>query len=252
MTRYDSAFYSAYANESKASAREVVAIVNAALQPRSVVDVGCGIGTWLSIWKDLGVENVMGIDGSYVLPKDLLIPTANFHAMDLKSPTNDFNIQFDIVESLEVAEHLPREVAERFVSFLCSLGSVVLFSAAIPFQGGVDHINEQWPEYWIELFRQRGFEAVDALRPILWNNPRVAHYYAQNAVIFVRADRTDVVSKLQALGTESPRISPLPLVHPRKWHERNEQPLFLREWVRMFPKSLRFFLRRTRWRMARP
>jgi SAM-dependent methyltransferase len=246
--KYDSAFYAAYADQSRASASAVLTIVNQVLAPRSVVDVGCGIGTWLSIWMDLGVQNFLGIDGRYVRAQDLLIPQSKFQAMDLTSPDNTMNLQFDLVESLEVAEHLPKSAADGFVSFLCSLGPVVLFSAAIPYQGGVGHVNEQWPEYWAELFRQKGYEPVDAIRPLLWNNPGVAHYYAQNALIFVRSDRKDTLQKLRAIRDEA---APLSLVHPGKWHERNEQPLFLGDWMRMFPKSMRFFVRRTRWNAAR-
>jgi hypothetical protein len=246
--KYDSAFYSAYAGQSRTSAREVLTTIHRVLEPKSVVDVGCGIGTWLSVWMDLGVKNFVGIDGSYVSANDLLIPPDRFHSMDLAAPDNSMNVQFDLVQSLEVAEHLPESSAERFVSFLCSLGPVVLFSAAIPYQGGVGHVNEQWPEYWADLFREKGFEAIDAMRPLLWNNPNVAHYYAQNALIFVRSDQNNTLQRFRALRDRS---APLSLVHPGKWHERNEQPMFLRDWLRMFPKSMRFFVRRMRWNHAR-
>ena len=63
---------------------------------------------------------------------------------DLAQPLQ-IDRRFDLALSLEVAEHLPPECGSEFVQTLTDLSSVILFSAAIPFQGGTDHLNEQWP-----------------------------------------------------------------------------------------------------------
>jgi 2-polyprenyl-3-methyl-5-hydroxy-6-metoxy-1,4-benzoquinol methylase len=60
----------------------------------------------------------------------------------------DLEKEFDLVVSLEVAEHLPASAADQFVNTLVKHGKKILFSAAIPGQGGQDHLNEQWPDYW--------------------------------------------------------------------------------------------------------
>jgi SAM-dependent methyltransferase len=217
---YSSSFYATYAEESQGSAREVLAIVNRMLRPQSVVDVGCGIGTWLSVWAELGVTDLLGIDGEYVRAADLMIPRDKFRAMNLEKVHPPYERQFELVESLEVAEHLSQEKAEEFVAFLCWLGPVVLFSAAIPYQDGEHHVNEQWPEYWAELFSRQGYAVVDAIRPLIWENPRVAYYYAQNALVFVRSDRDDLLKKVRAGNNEATALA---RVHPRKWHEKNEE-----------------------------
>ena len=63
----------------------------------------------------------------------------------------------------------------------------VLFSAALPGQGGTHHINEQWHGYWHRLFSQRGFDCFDVLRPRLCSNRDVAWWFRQN--IFMYAAR---------------------------------------------------------------
>jgi len=74
---------------------------------------------------------------------------------------------------MEVAEHLSEARAASFVEDLTALGSVILFSAAIPFQGGEHHINEQWPEYWALMFRGFGYDCADVLRELVWADPQV-------------------------------------------------------------------------------
>ena len=73
--------------------------------------------------------------------------------------------QFDLVLSLEVAEHIPAGRAATFIDSLVRHGDAILFSAAIPRQGGEQHINCQWPSWWAELFTQRGYQTFDLVRP---------------------------------------------------------------------------------------
>jgi hypothetical protein len=240
---YDSAFYSAYANISMESAREVLAIVKDLAHPKSVVDVGCGIGTWLCVWQEFGVPTILGIDGSYVRRDELLIAPDQFVAMDLSMPTT-LDAKFDLVQSLEVGEHLPEVAAQAFISFLCSLGPVVLFSAAIPYQGGTSHVNEQWPEYWAGLFAQNGYIPVDTIRDQVWENSKVAYYYAQNALIFVQADNSQVPDRLRSISLEKLQ-TPLARVHPKRWHEQHERYVPLKEAVRIMAKSSREFMLRS-------
>src|SRR5438034_7185725 len=52
--------------------------------------------------------------------------------------------------------------------------------------GGTHHINEQWPSYWIAFFQENGFQALDCIRPSIWNNEKVAWWYAQNMFAFIK------------------------------------------------------------------
>jgi SAM-dependent methyltransferase len=153
----------------------------------SVLDVGCGLGTWLTVFLEKGVREVCGIDGDYVDRSKLQIPENYFLATDLRKPF-ELGRKFDLVLSLEVAEHLPKYSAESFVSSLCRHSDRIVFSAAIPGQGGQNHLNEQWIGFWEFFFQKNGFHLVDAIRPKIWNEAAVDVWYRQNMFLFVRED----------------------------------------------------------------
>lgn len=183
------------------------------VEPTSVADVGCGSGSWLSVFLDLGIEDIVGID-SAVLPADVLaVPAATVIQGDLTHPVK-LDRTFDLVLCLEVAEHIPPLAGDQLIASLTSLGPLVLFSAAIPNQGGTNHVNEQWPDYWAERFRSLGYVAIDCLRRKIWNNPAIAWWYAQNVLLFAKEAALSHWPKLKAeldrMGTEQ-----LSLVHPR-------------------------------------
>ncbi len=240
---YDRSFYEGQSSSSLRSARRVLEIANELLHPASVIDVGCGVGTWLRAWMELGVREVLGVDGDYVAHDQLLIPLERFSPMDLNAPVG-ISRTFDLVESLEVAEHLLPSSAERFVSFLCSLGPVILFSAAIPGQGGVNHINEQWPDYWAEIFAKNGFEVVDVLRDRIWSIAEIEPWYCQNIMFFVRSELASTIEDLQRLSKRH-NESPQARVHPRTWIGRIQPPPpGPRKLLRMLPASIGRAIRR--------
>jgi SAM-dependent methyltransferase len=185
------------------------------LAPRSVVDVGCGLGTWLAVFAGMGVSDFVGVDGEYVEPARLEIPHDRFVAHDLATPLS-LGRRFDLAVSLEVAEHLPADRAAVFVASLSDLAPFVLFSAAIPFQGGTNHVNEQWPGYWAGLFEGRGFAPVDCIRREIWSDDRVEWWYAQNTLLFVEEERLGT-PLADGRSLERTPISQLALVHPRQY-----------------------------------
>jgi SAM-dependent methyltransferase len=212
---YRAEFYDLYAERARRSARAIVPIVLDLVRPRSVVDIGCGLGTWLSIFRECGVADALGVDGEWVPKSRLEMPAACFHVADLTAPLA-LGRRFDLAVSLEVAEHLPATAASGFVGRLIDLAPVVLFSAAIPFQGGTGHQNEQWPEYWAELFEKRGYLPVDCIRPRVWRSQEVDWWYAQNILLFVARGRLegDEALRHEAESTERGRVA---LVHPERY-----------------------------------
>ncbi len=181
---YDHKFYNDQAETSYRSAAAVAPLIVKLFAPSSVIDVGCGVGTWLRAFADLGFTQLLGIDGPHVEPASLQLPTAQFRSHDLRLPLPDLG-RFDVAMSLEVAEHLPAQVAAGFVAGLTRMAPIVVFSAAIPGQGGTDHINLQWPEYWQALFQGHGYVQLDPLRPLLWHDERVEWFYRQNLFVYV-------------------------------------------------------------------
>ncbi len=185
---YDAAYYVLEGPAANLqSARVVVPILVSLVQPHSVVDVGCGSGAWLSAFHENGVERILGLDGGHVDPSWLVIPKECFRSVDLTKPF-DVDGKFDLALSLEVAEHLPKRLARDFVRRLINLAPFVVFSAAVPFQGGVHHVNEQWPEFWQELFAEGGYKSLDLIRKKIWKNPAVKYWYRQNMLLFARED----------------------------------------------------------------
>ena len=101
------------------SPSEIVPILYKMFQPKSVVDVGCGLGHFLKCFVDIGVKDVFGLDGSWT-NKDLLFKQVNsnqFMEVDLEKPFT-LNRKFDLLLSLEVAEHLTVESADIFINNL--------------------------------------------------------------------------------------------------------------------------------------
>ena len=161
------------------SPREVTPIVIELVRPKSILDVGCGTGTWLKAFEEQGIVDYVGIDGTYLDVEKLKIPKDKFYPQDLREAFS-LHRRFDLVVSLEVAEHIEEKFADQFVQTLVSHGDVILFSSAIPGQGGQNHVNEQWPAYWQLKFEKHGFYYHDLIRPMIWYNEEVQWWYRQN------------------------------------------------------------------------
>jgi SAM-dependent methyltransferase len=182
-TLYDDKFYSRQRDKSLESARIIAPLVMKAAQVKSVIDVGCGMGGWLRAFSENGVAVIRGIDGDYVDQSKLYIGPEYFSAVDLTEPLK-IDERFDLAICVEVAEHLPARTSNGLVRGLTQLAPIVLFSASVPGQGGTGHINEQWPEFWRDLFAQQGFTMFDLIRPLIREDRRIDWWYRQNIAIF--------------------------------------------------------------------
>lgn len=83
---YNRCFHMGQREGSLESARQIVPIVLHLIRPKEVVDVGCGLGIWLSVFAEGGITDYLGVDGSYVPVDMLLIPRDRFLAHDLTQP----------------------------------------------------------------------------------------------------------------------------------------------------------------------
>lgn len=201
-TAYNTDFYTAQSSGSQEAARVVAPILSQLYMPKSVVDVGCGLGLWLREFAALGVTDYLGIDGPFIAPSERVIGRDSFLSHDLTRPLV-LNRRFDLATCMEVAEHLPIDAAGQLVKTLTKLSDTVAFSAAIPWQGGTHHVNEQWPSWWAEKFAEQGYETVDTrVRHILWSDVISDPWYVQNLIVFKRG---------QSMTT---LLAPLDVVHP--------------------------------------
>jgi SAM-dependent methyltransferase len=206
---YTNLFYKGELISSLNSAKHIVPLVMKQLQPKSVIDVGCGAGAFLKVFQDYGVGRIVGVDGDYVPKEMLCIPQENFVAADLTKPLG-LDERFDLALCLEVGEHLPPDCAAGLVTTLTSLAPAVLFSAAVPSQCGSHHVNEQWQQFWAGLFNEQGYDPYDTIRWRVWNNNEVDFWYSQNMLLYVSRHAAQKVESLDAELT-----IPLDVVHPR-------------------------------------
>lgn len=186
----------------------IVPLILQYVQPQCVVDFGCGTGTWLHVFKNYGVQEVLGLDGSWY-NKELLfkhITEQEFRCVDLETHVH-LDKKYDLVVSLEVAEHISEKNADTFVQSLVLAGKIILFSAAFPGQGGFNHINEQWPSYWAKKFEQFDYHFHDVIRGKIWNNRDVDMWYKQN-IFFVVHDSVGFNHPDDLLSVHNPVIHP--------------------------------------------
>jgi SAM-dependent methyltransferase len=213
LHNYDTTFHSYAANTSYKSARRIATVVRTLRPVTSVLDIGCAYGTWLRAWQDEGVEDCAGVDGNYVDRARLEIDGTRFTAYDV-AQRFDLGRTFDVVESLEVAEHLPAAAAQTFVDNLVRHGDLILFSAALPGQGGEFHVNEQPPEYWRDLFAAHDYVGIDCIRGAIVGDGEVSPWYRYNCFVYARQelfDRLDDSIRRLRLPASGPILDISPL-----------------------------------------
>ncbi len=235
---YTEHFFEVREAGSVSSARRILPAVLALTRASSVLDVGCGIGTWASVALECGATEVTGVDGDWVALEALAVAPDLFVSHDLCTPL-DLGRGFDLALCLEVAEHLPAGAADTLLSSLTRHAPAVLFSAAIPFQGGRHHVNEQWQSHWIGRFAELGFGVHDVVRPAVWTDPAVEPWYAQNTLLFVEHERA------AALGLDPELPAQADVVHPGLHTIRHAQPA-LKPSLQLLPRAVRTDSRRLR------
>ena len=194
---YSKKFYSSVDSRATDAADKVFEILKKYMHLRTLVDLGCGGGTWILRALDAGVDHVIGIDLSDSI--DLIEGNETSNSFlengrmvlirrDLVHDSVSPIPKADAVICLEVAEHLPSNISDQIVDLLCESSICVVFSAAQPGQGGTYHINEQPLDYWARKFAERGYIPFDIFRTILLGSSHIPRYYANNLLLFVKVD----------------------------------------------------------------
>lgn len=229
----------------------IVPLIIEMLNPQSVVDFGCGVGSWLAAFSRREVSDILGIDGEYITENDLLIPMQAYLPYDLERVAElNLSTRFDLALCLECAEHLDAAAAPKLIKTLCRVATHVVFSAAIPGQPGMGHKNEQYPEYWQALFGMEDFLMFDFFRPLIWKDTRVEYWYRQNMYLFsktphsfrkptYRWDGNVYVTRelfelyVKTFDSVNNTVGGRLLTPERKFHDR-----VLGKFMRFFPRSL--------------
>lgn len=243
---YDYDFYKNRDAETRYSAKTILEIVKEYYNVRSICDLGCGVGTWLNVAKCVfdNTITISGFDGSYVNKELLVIPNNVFHAIDLNRSISDHYKmkKYDLAISLEVAEHLEPSRARGFISDLCDLSDVVLFSAATKLQGGDAHINEQRASYWINLFKEKEYRCIDIIRRRVWDNLKIQVWYRQNTFLFINKKK-HINDELNRYEIQGPYID---VIHPDLYESKMKEAFInklLASW---------YWLKDTGWNVSEP
>ncbi len=238
---YSNDFYKDRHQNTLYSARTILSILTHVLpEIKSVIDFGCGVGTWLSVLKEQGVNEIQGVDGPWVKQTLLEIPRDKFRQINFENTIN-CEKKYDLAITLEVAEHISQKSVSDFIESVTSAADFILFSAAIPFQGGCGHINERWPIYWEEMFADRGFVVLDFVRQRIWNDKQIPFWYRQNILFFAKKER---VNQINLFEPETYVMDhPLSLVHPDMYLIKNDQITDLKEQIYSVKGSWKFFRR---------
>ena len=220
LYQYGNDFYAYQQVGSLASARSVVPLVLEHFRPTSVLDVGCGAGAWLVAYLEHGAPDVVGVDGDYVRTDQLIVSPHHFRPADV-SRRFDLGRTFDLVQCLEVAEHLPPAASQVLIDNLVAHAPVVVFSAAPPGQGGENHVNERPYEYWRDCFAERGYALFDFLRPRIRSRTSVEHWYRFNMLVFAREDAVGGLAPAVA-ATRINKSAAVPDHSPLAWRLRRK------------------------------
>lgn len=212
---YPAGFYENRRAHTAHAARRILGALPSGLSRRAVADIGCGTGTWLAAALEAGADTAFGIEGDWVTPAMLDHKAITFSPQDLEQRFAGPRV--DLAMSLEVAEHLSPGRAESFVADLVALAPAILFSAAIPGQGGVGHLNEQWQSWWAARFAAHGYGVHDVIRPQIWTDEAIPAWYRQNVVLYLDAETA------ASLGLAATDRALLDRVHPAFWDRANRE-----------------------------
>jgi len=211
---YDFDWHKSHGDKTSSSGAVIAGILSKSFRINSVLDIGCGDGRWLRAFRDQGASVTRGVDGPWTNQSRLLIEQSDFTVHNLEKPLR-MGCQFDLAMSLEVAEHVSREFSDQFVKNITAHADLVLFGAAIPYQGGFRHVNEQWPSYWAEKFASVGFKCFDLIRSLVWTRDDVFFWYKQNCLVYIRESRADLVAQAEtSVAEQGASRLPMDIAHP--------------------------------------
>jgi hypothetical protein len=186
------------------AAHAMVSMLHGLFKPRNVLDLGCGDGAFSREFIKHGCP-VAAFDRT----QPALIARESWDYINLLAPYN-FTSHYDLALCLEVAEHLPTgHVTDELIRNLCQSADVVVFSAAIPLQGGSGHVSEHWQSFWAEKFSRYSYLPCSVVRDYLWNLSHIPPWYAQNTLVYARQATLDFYN-LNA-------TTHLDAIHPNLW-----------------------------------
>lgn len=178
-------------------------------RPQSVLDIGCGLGAYLSRFKEWGVADIVGVEAAEMGPACLVPGSVGVH--NLERPLA-LGRRFDLVLCTEVVEH----IASRFEGTMIDsierhAARIIVFSGAQPGQPGIGHVNLRPLSYWADRWAAKGWRVLPwetlsfrALSTLLW--------FQRNTLILAREDQ-----RPETEGPFTTRELATPTVQDMEW-----------------------------------
>lgn len=186
---YGDNFYKSVSLRAEETADQVINTLSSiSLQMKSIKDIGCGSGIWLKKFNEIGqFQQILGFDLIGAIEKDArsFDEKITFEAIDFENVVENIFPKTDLSLFLEVAEHLTENTAKKIIKFICETSNMVIFSAAIPGQGGYNHINEQLMSYWVKQIEINQFVVFDIFRKEMSKYKNLPFYYRNNIVLAI-------------------------------------------------------------------
>ena len=220
---YDIPYYSNRDAKTRFAAERILQILFESVRPSSLIDIGCGVGTWAAVASELGVDHYLCVDGPWVDRETLVVPESRFRSVDIED-ISSIEGKWELSICLEVAEHLSESAGDRLIHWVCAHSDLALFSAAIPGQMGRGHKNEQWQSYWVQRFNSLEFYSIDLIRPKIWGDPDIPYWYKQNTILYI-SKSCEHFTEQSTTPHES--FAALNVVHPVLWTKQRERYLKL-------------------------
>lgn len=240
--KYDQSFMSYTANSSYYSAKKISRLISEAMKIKSVLDIGCALGTWLKCWREVGIDDVTGVDGDYVTKPNIVIPESHFLHFDI-SQEFDLNRKFDLVQSLEVGEHISLNQSEIFIENIARHADpFILLSTAPPGQGGENHVNEQPYSFWKRRLEEKGFLCYDCIRPIIKNEKSIQFWYRYNLFLYVHSNALSHLPDAWKNSFIEPGVEPRDI--SPKWFKLRKSA------IRLMPRKTQDFAARLKSRLG--
>ena len=235
MERYESGFYDSVSDRAKICADVVSKIVGSIFQINAFVDIGCGSGAWtIKALENFGdakravLIDLPSVNIGFELRDD---PRVHFIGKNFNEDSEIPTMDFDLAFCTEVLEHIEEESALKVLDSIAKNCQILVFSGAVPGQGGTGHVNEQTQEYWDKQIQLRGFRPFDVFRPILYSQ-NIPQYYKNNLLLYIKPNRfgKDNLGELQ-------RLLEVQFGTPRDYR-------------RLFERIQHFFVKPIPWRMV--
>lgn len=147
------------------------------------LDIGCSIMGMIELAVNDGIE-AWGLDADINLlynklakyPERLIIN--DFRYTDILFP-----IKFNIVWSVETAEHIPEEYVMNYVNTCVKSlhkNGIFIMTHGLPHTLGDEHVHCKEEQYWIDIFEKRGLTYKSKLTQELKKHSTMQREFIQN------------------------------------------------------------------------